>query len=114
VGNTPASGITKLVMAEAQHFPEIAAFYQAEVMEPAHQLLRRVLQRGIDSGEFRAIDLDYGIHGLTAPLMFLMLWKHAMAPCIGPNASIDPVAFIDAQVTTLLQGLLTRSATLQG
>ena len=114
VGDTPASGITKLVMAEAQHFPEIASFYQAEVMAPAHALLRRVLQRGIDSGEFRPIDLDYGIYGLTAPLMFLMLWKHAMAPCIGPNASIDPAAFIEAQVTTLLQGLLVRPVTLQG
>lgn len=107
VGATPVSGITKLVMAESSHFPEIATFYQAEVMEPAHRLLRRVLQRGIDSGEFRPMDVDLGIYGLIAPLMFLMLWKHGMAPCVNPFNQIDPQTFIQTQTTTLLNGLLS-------
>lgn len=113
VGATPASGITKLVMAESSHFPEIAAFYQAEVMEPAHRLLRRVLQRGIDRGEFRAINIDLGIYGLIAPMMFLLLWKHGMAPCVNPIDQIDPQQFIDAQTATLLHGLLTNPSSLQ-
>ncbi len=34
IGKTRASGITKLVMSEAQNFPEIAEFYQEEVIKP--------------------------------------------------------------------------------
>ncbi|OGB83947.1 MAG: TetR family transcriptional regulator, partial [Burkholderiales bacterium RIFCSPLOWO2_12_FULL_67_210] len=44
IGMTAASGITKLVMSEAGMFPEIAAFYQQEVIGPGHDLLKRVLQ----------------------------------------------------------------------
>ena len=39
IGMTAASGITKLVMSEASMFPEIAAFYQQEVIGPGHDLL---------------------------------------------------------------------------
>ena len=42
VGNTPASGIVKLVLSEAQNFPDIAEFYQREVVEPGTHLLRSI------------------------------------------------------------------------
>src|SRR5688572_20036074 len=47
IGATRASGITKLIISEARNFPEIAAFYQQEVIRPANELIRRILQRGI-------------------------------------------------------------------
>jgi TetR/AcrR family transcriptional regulator len=112
IGDTQASGITKLVMSEASHFPEIAAFYQREVIEPGLALLRRILQRGVDRGEFCAtIDLDQAIYGFLAPMMFLMLWKHSLGPCSQAGRQIDPVGFIDTQLQMLLTGLLTRSST---
>jgi TetR/AcrR family transcriptional regulator len=43
IGKTRASGIAKLVMSEAQNFPEIAAFYQDEVIKPGNALIRRIL-----------------------------------------------------------------------
>ena len=49
VGDTKASGISKLMMSEASNFPELAAFYQHEVIEPGNALIRRILQRGIDT-----------------------------------------------------------------
>ena len=109
IGDTQASGITKLVMSEAAHFPEIARFYQSEVIEPGMDLLRRLLQRGVDRGEFsRDIHLDHAIHGFLAPMMFLMLWKHSLAPCTQGGQQIEPVAFIETQIQLLLTGLLKR------
>jgi TetR/AcrR family transcriptional regulator len=105
IGMTDASGITKLVMSESGMFPEIASFYRQEVIGPGHALLRRVLQRGIDRGEFRALDLDYAVYSLIAPMIFLLMWKHAMAPCTPHSQQIDPVSFIDHQVSLLLQGM---------
>ncbi len=106
LGATRLSGITKLVMTEAAHFPEIAAFYEQEVIQPGNLLLKRILQRGIDRGEFRPIDLDYGIYALISPMMFLMLWKHSMAPCVASTQPIDPETFIETQVQLVLGGLL--------
>lgn len=109
IGATKLSGISRLVMNESSHFPEIAAFYQQEVIAPSNALLRRVLQRGIERGEFRSVDPDYGIYGLLAPMMVLILWKHAMAPCTDASKPIEPEAFIDNQLEMLLGGLLVRT-----
>jgi len=108
IGMTAASGITKLVMSEAGTFPEVAAYYQQTVIDPGHDLLKRILQRGVDSGEFRPMNLEYAVYSLIAPMIFLLTWKHSMAPCCPPSQQIEPVAFIDSQVNLLLHGMLAR------
>jgi len=108
VGMTEASGITKLVMSEAGMFPEIAAFYQQEVIGPGQDLIRRILQRGIDRGDFRPMSVDLAVYSLMAPMIFLLMWKHSMAPCCPATSTIDPVAFINTQADLLLSGMLRR------
>jgi TetR/AcrR family transcriptional regulator len=105
LGATKASGITKLMMSEASNFPELAAFYQQEVLEPGYQLIRRILQRGVDCGEFRAIDMKYGVYVVLAPMIFLMTWKHSLGTCTGNVENLEPEAYLAAQVETILHGL---------
>lgn len=104
IGNTKASGITKLMLSESGNFPELAQFYQQEVMMPGHQLIRRIMQRGVERGEFRAMDLDLAVHCVVAPMMFLTIWKHSLGGCTPPG-DFDPEAFIAVQVENLLHGL---------
>lgn len=106
IGMTKASGISKLVMSEAGMFPDIAAFYQQEVIGPGHDLLKRVLQRGVDSGEFRPMALEYAVYSLIAPMIFLLMWQHSLAACCPASQQIDPQAFIDSQLDLLLGGML--------
>lgn len=108
IGMTQTSGITKLVMSEAGTFPEIASFYQHEVIAPGRALLKRVLQRGIDRGDFRPMDLDSAVYSLIAPMIFLLMWKHSMAPCCPPADRLDPQAFLGTQVGLLLDGMRVR------
>ena len=104
-GSTKASGISKLVMSEANNFPELAQFFQTEVIAPAHALVRSVLQRGIDRGEFRQVDVNLALHSVMAPLMFLVMWKHSMGPCCPPAEQIDPEQFISQHAQLLVRGL---------
>jgi AcrR family transcriptional regulator len=108
VGGTPASGITKLMMSEAQNFPELAAFYHQEVVQPGQELIRRILRRGVERGEFREMDLEYAAFGLTAPMVFLMMMKHSLCACVPQHFQLDPERFIAAQADTLLHGLCVR------
>ncbi len=108
VGSTKASGISKLMMSEAGNFPELAAFYQEEVVQPGNLLIRRILQRGVDSGEFRNVDVTYGVYLLLAPMMFLALWRHSAATCIAADAPLDPVAYLNTHIDNLLWGLAVR------
>ena len=105
IGKTRASGITKLVMSEAQNFPEIAQFYQEEVIKPGNAMIRRILERGVISGEFRQLDLEQAVHIIVAPMIFLMMWKHSMGACAASAKIVDPEQFIHMQVDVLLHGM---------
>ena len=104
IGCTQASGIPKLIMSEAQNFPELASFYQKEVMEPGNALIERMLKRGVERGEFRPMDLTYGAYLVQAPMLFLALWKHSMGPCCGDHAQLDPHKYLAAQLDLLTHG----------
>ena len=107
IGKTRASGIAKLVMSEAQNFPEIAEFYQEEVIQPGNAMIRRILERGMHSGEFRLLDLEQAVHIIVAPMIFLMMWKHSMGACAASAKTLDPEQFIHMQVDVLLHGITT-------
>lgn len=110
LGSTKASGITKLMLSEAHNFPELAAFYQHEVIQPTHVLIRRILQRGVDQGEFAPLNLKYGVYAVLAPMLFLQLMIHSKNACIDPSdaSAIDPEEYIAAQLQTILAGLCVR------
>ena len=48
--------IFKLVTSELHNFPDLAEFYGREVVMPANQLLAGMIRRGIERGDFRAVD----------------------------------------------------------
>jgi len=108
VGATKASGITKLMISEARNFPELAAFYQQEVIKPGQDLIRRILQRGVDRGEFRVLDMEYALFSITAPMVFLIMMKHSLGACVPQDYPMDPQRYIASQVDTLLNGFCTR------
>lgn len=105
VGLTRASGLTKLMMSEAKNFPDIAAFYQQEVIMPGQALIRAVLQRGMDRGEFRPMDLDYAVYLVIAPMIFLILSRHSGGVCLSSDTELDPQKYIAFQVETILNGI---------
>jgi TetR/AcrR family transcriptional regulator len=105
VGATKASGISKLMMSEAKNFPAIAEYYQQEVIEPGQTLIRRILQRGIDRGEFREMNLDYAVYSIIAPVTFLMIAKHSEGVCCSRMFELNPEKYIAAQLNTILYGL---------
>jgi TetR/AcrR family transcriptional regulator len=110
IGSTKASGIPKLMMGEARNFPELGAFYQQEVVQPGSALVARILQRGITRGEFRPMDLKYGVYMVLAPLVFLSMWMHSLDACGDPVTHIDPEKYLSTQLDMLLFGFSAGSA----
>ena len=104
-GATKASGISKLMMSEAGNFPQLAEFFRDNVIQPAQALVRLVLQRGIDRGEFRAVDVDNTIYSVMAPLIFLVMEKHSIGACRNAQSKIDPEQFITHHADLLVRGM---------
>lgn len=105
IGNTKLSGITKLMMAEANNFPEVTQFYQDEFITRANAMIVRMIERGISRGEFRKVDVKHAMNIVCAPMLMLMMSKHSLGFC-----SIEPLSaeqYLDSFIDLLLHGLLS-------
>jgi AcrR family transcriptional regulator len=105
VGASPAAGLLVLMMAEAHTFPDLTQFYMDKVVAPSHALLARVVQRGIDRGEYRHVDTTSVVHALIAPMQYLILYRHCTAACALNPVPLEPASFMDQQIDLLLRGL---------
>lgn len=106
VGATHSAGICKLMVSEGRQFPELAEFYRTEVIDPACQVISRVLERGVQRGELQATVSKHSVYTLLAPILFLMLWNSA--PGLSGAMALDGPAFLDTQIDVLLHGIGAR------
>ncbi len=100
-----ASGVFKLIITEVRNFPEIAEFYRQEVIEPGHALIGQILQRGIERGEFRPVNIDATVHSLLLPMIMLCIHRHSLGVCEPNEALQDPLDFIQHHMHLILRGL---------
>jgi AcrR family transcriptional regulator len=103
VAPSPISVLPKLMIAEAGNFPELAKFYFNEVIQRAFRMLGSILRRGVESGEFRPIDVEHTIFCVVGPILLSVLWKHSFDP--HSPRPLDVAALGRAHLDTLLNGL---------
>jgi TetR/AcrR family transcriptional regulator len=109
VGTSKASGIMLVIVNEANNFPDLIQFYMDEVVAPSHAMLTKAVQRGVDRGEFRDMDVNSVVQALIAPVHFLVLYRHCSAACTVNPVPLDPEQFIATQIELLLRGLVVRN-----
>lgn len=104
IGTTRLSGIPKLLVAEAQNFPEVARFYYENVIRRGRALIADALCRGMKAGEFRQMDVETCIDVVIGPMMTLLVWRRAMAHCLEKQP--DERAILAAHLEILRRGLV--------
>ncbi len=103
IGNTKLSGISKLMMAESCNFPEVTQFYYDEVISRGNAMISRMLERGVQRGEFRDIDVKQATNVVCAPMLMLMMWKHSFSACrVEP---LSPENYLNSFIDLFLHGL---------
>jgi AcrR family transcriptional regulator len=103
IGATKIAGITKLMMAESGNFPELATFYREEVSVRGDAMIVRMLERGVERGEFRAIDVRQTANVVIAPVIMLMMWQQAFNPCHAEP--LDSASYLESFIDLCLNGL---------
>ncbi|MFZ6799470.1 TetR/AcrR family transcriptional regulator [Undibacterium sp. Di24W] len=104
VGASKLSGLPKLMMAEAGNFPELARFYQEEVVDRGENLVANVLKRGIVRGEVRQLDLEIAPRMITAPMIMMMMWKHSSGVCKVEESKLP--AYLEYYIDMALRSIL--------
>jgi len=69
------STIYRLVLGELHQFPDLAKFYADEVVSRVLNMLAGIIQRGVDSGEFRDIDPTIAARMLMALTIMNAIWR---------------------------------------
>ena len=85
---------------------------QALALPPEAQmreLIRRILQRGVDRGEFRIDDMEYAALAVVAPMIYLQMNQHSEVACAPAGLPIDPARYLRMQADILLGGLCARA-----
>lgn len=107
IGATSHSGIQKLMIAEAANFPDIARFYIEEVLLPGQATMARIIERGIERGEFRPVDAAQVAHLMAAPFLMISVWRHGFGHAMRgefPSLSNAP-ALLETHIEMLTRGL---------
>ncbi|MEI8163950.1 MAG: TetR/AcrR family transcriptional regulator [Betaproteobacteria bacterium] len=104
IGNTHLAGVPKLMVSEARNFPGLAIYYNDVVIVRGRDLLRRTLQRGIASGEFRRVDVETAIDVILAPVLMMLIWRSSLGVCCG--TAHDPETYLQSHFDLTLGGIL--------
>jgi len=99
------SGLVKLMLAETRDYPELAKFYNDEFIERNQNLIQRVLQTGVDRGEFKPMIVAHVARFVVAPMVFAVLWRHAFEHAVESPVSLE--AYFDSSLQLILDGLST-------
>src|SRR5512142_2613766 len=103
MGESNVGGLGKLMVAEAHNFPDLVRFYHDEVVKRGHALFARAIQRGIDRGEFRPIDVPFAVRLAISPVFTATLWNHSFSVC--DRSFSDYEAYLALHVEVFLRGL---------
>jgi len=103
IGSTSLGGVPKLMISEAGNFPELATYYHDTVITRGRELMRRVLQRGMSGGEFRAVDVETAIDVIFAPVLMMLIWRYSLGAC--GCGSHDPATYLRTHLDLALNGL---------
>jgi AcrR family transcriptional regulator len=107
VGKSKLAGILKLIISESGNFPEVARYFHDNVSKGIDELLRKVLQSGIEKGEFRPVDIESAIDAIAAPILMRAIWEYSIAPYCSYGQK-DSELYLRTNIDLLLNGLLVK------
>ena len=97
-----------LVEAESDRFPQLARHYVEQVLERGCAMWQRVLQRGIDQGEFRPHDTALAARLLIAPALHAFAHNWSLARY--SEGSAFGKDYLDLHLDVFLRGIRTQSS----
>ena len=101
---TRLTGLVKLLLTETAKYPDLARFYNDEFIDKNQALLRRVLQMGVDSGEFRPVDVAQAARVVVSPLLFAAVWRHSFEQVSSAPLPLEP--YFETGLQIMLAGLV--------
>jgi AcrR family transcriptional regulator len=98
--------IMRIIVGEAQQFPELRQLYYESSIKHGNAAMAKVLQRGVERGEFRAGAATAHPQLIMSPCLTAAIWSMTFADF----DAIDMDSYIDGHIDLMLAGLRADSA----
>jgi AcrR family transcriptional regulator len=98
---TKRKDVARLIISEAGRFPELAAFYHREVIARGMTVVRAIIQRGVERGEFSSDAAARFPQLVVAPVLVAIVWTGLFDRV----QKLDTSGLIDAHADLLIAGL---------
>jgi AcrR family transcriptional regulator len=93
-----------VLLAEGARFPDLVEVYYQEALAPALGVVRAIIQRGVERGEFRETTLVEQPQPLIAGLLVAVVWQSLL----GHLHPLDTERLLETHMGVLLDGLMIR------
>ncbi len=103
IRNSSLPKIMKLIIAESRAQPELGRHYLDNVIGKALPIVQSLIERGIASGEFRAVDAGLTVRCLIGPMLLAAIWSSVFEPIGAPP--VDATALARLHADLILRGL---------
>lgn len=97
---SPVSVVVRLMISEGSRHPELVEFYWDNVISKGMTSIKGLLDRGVESGEFRRTAINDFPQLIFAPAMFAVIWKIVFA-----RHPLDSGKLIDTNIDMILDHL---------
>jgi AcrR family transcriptional regulator len=109
LSNPAVSAAPRLVMAEAQRFPELGVLYRDVVLARVRRLVARISAQGVAQGVFRPVDPEVLLRMCGGPMVAQMMLTTVFADPAHPGPSPEKIA--DGIADMVLNGLKMKQET---
>ncbi len=107
LSDSPFSRIPKLMASDADKFPDLTRTFHDAVLSRGKNLLEKVLQRGVERGEFRPMDIESTVEVLLSALWMPSIARHS--PSFHVSERHNPQVYFTALIDLVRHGLLAPS-----
>jgi AcrR family transcriptional regulator len=107
MSGTRLPDVIKLVISESRAHPEIGRSYLENVIGQALPLVQSLIEKGIATGEFRAVDPRMTVKCVVAPMVLAAVWRSVFEPIGAEPLDIEALATLHADL--IIKGLSSGS-----
>lgn len=97
------TGVPRLIICEADKFPDLTRFYVKEVIHRIQNILVNIIKSGIRESEFRKINPVLSARAILSSLVYFSMWDISLKKYDQPD--IDVEQLIKQQLDIVINGI---------
>lgn len=102
---SPMKRLAPMIIAEGRNHPDLVNFYWEHVLQHGIGILKSIIQKGIDDGDFHPSVFDDIPHLIVTPVLFSVLWNNTF----GHLQSIEAERAVRAHIEMVIMTLKTKN-----